>query len=469
MQIETLVAFGIYFSILLSIGLYFYNKNKNESDFAVGGRSLNYWVTALSAQASDMSDWLFMGFPGLIYFAGLDQIWVAVGLVIFMFLTWHIIAKRFRIATEKLNSLTLASFFQQRFGDKTNMIRFITGIICIYFFVFYIAAGLIGLGRVFEVAFEMSYHSGLTLGFCIALLYTLLGGLFAIAWSDLFQGIFLLIMIILVPYYTITNLGGLQATLNIIAEKDPSFLLWQPTSWITTIIAVCSWGIGYFGQPHILINFMSIDKPENIRKAKYVGVSWQILALTSAVFVAIAGKAFFVTKLVNEEMVFIDLVQMLFTPFFAGFILCAILAATISTINTQSLVSGSLLSHDLIQPLFKGSFSEKHKVILSRISLILFPLVSFAIAWNPTKNILETVLYAWSGLGASFGPIVLLSLYNKRITKWGAVTGLLSGATTAVIWPHVQSDLPTLIVGFAINLIVTLNVSYAGCKNSCSS
>lgn len=468
MQIETLAAFGIYFSFLLSIGLYFYNKNKNESDFAVGGRSLNYWVTALSAQASDMSDWLFMGFPGLIYFAGLSQIWVAVGLIIFMFLTWHIVAKRFRVATEKLDSLTLASFFQKRFKDKSNIIRSLTGIICIYFFIYYIAAGLIGLGKVFEAAFSISYHSGLIVGFCIALLYTLLGGLFAIAWSDLFQGIFLLAMIILVPAYTIMNLGGLQETVSIIADKDPSFLLWRPESWVTTIIAICSWGLGTFGQPHILINFMSIDKPENIKKAKIVGVTWQILALSSATLVAIAGKAFFITELANREMVFITLVQRLFPPFFGGLILCAILAATISTINTQSLVSGSLLSHDLIQPFCKESLTEKAKVILSRVTLILFPLVSFAIAWSPTKNILDTVLYAWSGLGATFAPILLLALYNKRITKWGAVAGLLSGSATAVIWPHIQSDLPTLVVGFAINLFVTLVFSYSSCKQSCS-
>jgi sodium/proline symporter len=460
MHIETLIAFGIYFSILLSIGFYFYSKNKNESDFAVGGRSLNYWVTALSAQASDMSDWLFMGFPGLIYFAGLNKIWVAVGLVIFMFLTWHVIAERFRVATEQYNSLTLASFFQKHFADESGIIRLLTGIICIYFFVFYISAGLMGLGKVFEAAFSISYHSGIIIGFIITILYTLLGGLFAIAWSDLFQGTFLLLMIILVPVYTIMHVGGLQSALTIIGDKDPAFLFWQPTNWITTIISMCSWGIGYFGQPHILINFMSIDKPENMRKAKYVGISWQILALSSAVFVAIAGKAYFSTELINQEMIFINLVQSLFSPFFAGFILCAILAATISTINTQSLVSGSLLAHDLIQPLFKSSFSEKDKVILSRISLVLFPLASVALAWNPTHNILNTVLYAWSGLGASFGPIVLLALYKKNISRLGVIAGLSLGALISILWPYLESDISTLIVGFVANMIITLLVSH---------
>jgi len=457
MHIETLIAFGIYFSILLSIGFYFYSKNKNESDFAVGGRSLNYWVTALSAQASDMSDWLFMGFPGLIYFAGLHQIWVAVGLVFFMFLTWHIIAEKFRIETEKYNSLTLASFFQTRFADDSGIIRLLTGAICIYFFVFYISAGLIGLGKVFESAFEISYHSGIVIGFIITILYTLLGGLFAIAWGDLFQGTFLLLMIILVPTYTVLHLGGLQSTFEIIQAKDSAFLFWQPTSWILTILNMCSWGIGYFGQPHILINFMSIDKPEHMKRAKYVGISWQILALSSAVFVAIAGKAFFVVDLANREMVFINLVQSLFSPFFAGFILCAILAATISTINTQSLVSGSLLAHDLIQPLCRGTFSEKDKVILSRTSLLLFPLVSLALAWNPTQNILETVLYAWSGLGASFGPIVLLALYNQKITRLGVIAGLISGASIAFLSPFGNF---TLVFGFFINGCVTILVSY---------
>ena len=466
MNIETLAAFGIYFSILLSIGIYFYNKNKNEADFAVGGRSLNYWVTAISAQASDMSDWLFMGFPGLVYAAGLNQIWVAIGLVVFMFLTWHFIASPFRVATEKYDSITLASFFQSRFADTSNVIRYLTGAICIYFFVFYIAAGFIGLGKVFEAAFSLSYHSGLVVGFFVTIAYTLLGGLFAIAWSDLFQGLFLLIMIMFVPFYTINNLGGFTATFNMIAEQDPHFLSWQATNWFTALIAACSWGIGYFGQPHILISFMSIDKAENVKRAKIVGICWQILVLASAVFVAIAGKAFFTIPLANREMVFIDLVQTLFSPFFAGFILCAILAATISTINTQSLITGSLLSHDLIQPLLKTSLSTQHKVILSRMSLLLFPLVSLAIAWYPTKNILETVLYAFSGLGASFGPIVILALYNTKISKDAVIIGLLSGATTVITWPY-DSSL-ALIAGFMINLCVTVALSYMPKNSRCN-
>jgi sodium/proline symporter len=466
MNIETVAAFGLYFSILLSIGFYFYNKNKNEADFAVGGRSLNYWVTAISAQASDMSDWLFMGFPGLVYAAGLNQIWVAVGLVLFMFLTWHFIAGPFRIATEKYNSITLASFFQNRFADNSNIIRYLTGAICIYFFVFYIAAGFIGLGKVFEAAFSLSYHSGLIVGFCVTIAYTLLGGLFAIAWSDLFQGLFLLMVIMFVPAYTMNSLGGFSQTMKIIAQQDPEFLSWHANSWFAAIVSACSWGIGYFGQPHILINFMSIDKAENIKRAKIVGICWQILVLASAVFVAIAGKAFFTTPLANREMVFIDLVQTLFSPFFAGFILCAILAATISTINTQSLITGSLLSHDLIQPLLKQSLSTQHQVFLSRISLLLFPLISLAIAWYPTKNILETVMYAFSGLGASFGPIVILALYNTKISKDAVIIGLLSGAVTVITWSYDTSL--ALIVGFAINMCVTLFLSYMPKNSRCN-
>ena len=325
---------------------------------------------------------------------------------------------------------------------------------------FYIAAGFIGLGKVFEAAFGISYHYGLLIGFVVTILYTLMGGLFAIAWGDFFQGsFFLLLMIMLVPYFAVTQMGGFGKTFEILTTEYSDFLNWHPASWITALIGICSWGIGTFGQPHILINFMSIDKPENIRKAKIVGLSWQIIALASAICVAVAGKAFYVQPLINREMVFINLVQDLFTPFFGGFILCAILAATISTINTQSLVTGSLLSLDLVQPLFKGKFPEKYKVLLSRASLVAFPLISLAIAWNPTKNVLDAVLYAWSGLGASFAPIVLLSLYSKQINHSGVLAGLLAGGLTAMVWPHTGIEFPTLVAGFIINGFVTLGIS----------
>ena len=456
-----LAAFGIYFSMLLSIGIYFYSKNKKQADFSLANRSLNYWVTAISAQASDMSDWLFMGYPGLIFATGLSNIWIAIGLVFFMFLTWHFIAPKIRVETEQYQALTLSSFFEKKYNDTRNNIKIISALLCLYFFVFYIAAGLVGLARVFELAFEINYQTGIIIGLCISLAYTLLGGLLAIAWSDLFQGLFLLGCIILVPWYAVQQLGGLTQLSHNLQIFGPDYLcLWPQGEMLTTIYAILSWGIGYFGQPHILVNFMGIDNPSNISKSKIVGCSWQILALAAAIFVGITGKAMLFGTLANQELVFIIMVKQLFNPFIAGFILCAILAATISTINTQALISSSLIINDLYLPLSKSkTINESHKVFLSRIAIVIVPTFAMCIAWYDNISVLKLVLYAWSGLGSSFGPVVILSLYSKQLTKQGVLAGFLSGGTIALIWPFITSSIPTLVIGFLISTALTITVS----------
>ncbi|MBV8661331.1 MAG: sodium/proline symporter [Candidatus Dependentiae bacterium] len=454
-------AFIVYFLLLLGIGFYFYHKNKNQNDFALGGRKLNYWVTAISAQASDMSDWLFMGFPGAIYATGLIGIWTAVGLVLFMFLNWHFIAPRFRIATENTNSETLASFLQTKFGDTSNTIRVISGLLCLYFFVFYIAAGLVGLGKIFESAFHINYYHGIILGLAITLTYTLLGGLMAIAWSNLFQGIFLLIAILSVPFYAIIQLGSIHSVINEIMQSQGSQFLSIfsiDKSILSIFFGITTWGLGYFGQPHILISFMSIDNVNNMRKAKFVGISWQILVLTAAILVGIVGKAFIHPALVNQELVFITMVQSLFTPFLAGFILCAMLAATISTINTQSLVSASLISHDLYYPFIKNEISYQQKLFFTRASIFIIPMFALIAAWYNTIFIMDLVHYAWSGLGCSFGPLVILSLYTNFVTPQGAIAGLIVGGLTGIFWP-IQHAIPTLVIGFILNFSVTYIVS----------
>src|SRR3990167_8774733 len=247
-------AFICYFALLLGVGFYFYHKNKSQGDFALGGRKLNYWVTAISAQASDMSDWLFMGFPGVIYAHGLIDVWTAVGLVFFTFLLWHFIAPKFRVATEQTNSITLSSFLQTQFGDTSNTIRVIGGLLCLYFFIFYIAAGLVGLGVIFREAFNINYYHGIILGLAITLTYTLLGGFMAIAWSNLFQGMFLLIAILIVPFYAICQIGGISEVMtNLMHNQSPEFLSVLSTDknlLISIFFSATAWGLGYFGQPH---------------------------------------------------------------------------------------------------------------------------------------------------------------------------------------------------------------------------
>lgn len=460
-------AFIAYFALLLSVGFYFYQQNKNQGDFALGGRKLNYWVTAISAQASDMSDWLFMGFPGVIYATGLIGIWTAVGLVVFMFLNWHFIAPRFRVATENSNSLTLSSFLQTKFNDTSNTISVIGGLLCLYFFIFYIAAGLVGLGRIFEMAFGINYYHGIMLGLAITLTYTLLGGLMAIAWSNLFQGLFLLITILFVPFYAMLQMGGIQSVFNNLAQQSPQFLscLSPEKSILSIFFGMTAWGLGYFGQPHILISFMSIDNVNNMKKAKYVGISWQILVLTAAILVGITGKAFIHPSLANQELVFISMVQTLFTPFIAGLILCAMLAATISTINTQSLVSASLITHDLYYPFADKQATAQQKLLFTRGAIFIIPTLALFAAYYNIISIMDLVHYAWSGLGCTFGPLVILSLYTKFVTPQGAIAGLVTGGLIGIFWP-IHHAIPTLVVGFICSFTITSIISFLTTKAS---
>ena len=456
-------AFIVYFACLFGIGVYFFYKNKKENSLTDGNRKLNYWVTALTAQASDMSDWLFMGFPGFVYASGCINIWTAVGLVFFMFLTWHFIAPRFRVETEQCNSLTLASFLQEKFGAKNNAIRVISGILCLYFFVFYIAANLVGLGRIFESAFHINYQLGIVIGLAITLIYTLLGGLMAIAWSNLFQGLFLLIAIMIVPIYASYQLGGIGIVLS---SLDSQFLsmVSPDQSLLSIFFGMTAWGLGYFGQPHILNSFMSIDDVANMKKAKIVGISWQILVLTAAIFVGIVGKAFLHPALANQELVFVVMVKTLFSPFLAGFILCAMLAATISTINTMSLVSALLITNDLYYPFAKKQASDQEKTFYTRCAIFIIPALALIAAFYNTSFIMNLVHYAWSGLGCSFGPLVILSLYTNFVTPQGAIAGLISGGLIGMFWPSIAiiigSSIPTLVIGFIASFCITYIISY---------
>ncbi len=454
-------AFILYFTLLLSVGVYFFYKNKSTTQFAVGDQKLNYWITAISAQASDMSDWLFMGFPGVIYATGLAGIWTACGLVFFMFLNWHFIAPRLRMATEFGHNSTLASFLQAKCKDQTNTIRVISGIFCLYFFVFYIAAGLAGLGRIFEYAFAINYFHGMYLGLAITLAYTLLGGFLAIAWSNLLQGLFLLVAIVIVPLYAVYQLGGPALFLTILHQQSACYLSIMPAQHgiMITAFQIMAWGLGYFGQPHILINFMNIDDVANMKKAKYVGISWQILVLAAAVCVGLVGKAFIHPALANQELVFISMVTTLFAPFFAGFILCAMLAATISTINTQALVSASLIADDLYFPFKKEQYSTAEKTQFTRAAIFVIPLLALIAACYNTDKIFDLVFYAWSGLGCCFGPLVIMSLYSRWVTPQGAIAGLVAGGLIGMLWP-INHTIPALVIGFIVNVSATYCISF---------
>lgn len=455
-----IAAFTLYFCILTAIGIFFYHRNKTAKDFIIGDRSMNYWVTAIAAQASDMSSWLFLAFPAAVYANGIFELWTAFGLVFFMFLNWHFIAPKIRIATEQYNSMTISSYLSSRFSDDSGIIRMLSAFMTIVFFTFYISSGLVGMGRIFEGTFGISYTTGILIGLLSALGYTLMGGFFAVAWCNVFQGIFMLVMLLIVPLYAYFIVGGAQPIIDAAAEHNVSLALFPSgTSIAHSLALVGGWGLGYFGQPHILIYFMGIDDPKKIRYAKYVGIGWMILALCAAACVGLVGLAYFTQHIPNAELLFVYLAKDLFIPIIAGFVLCGIFAATLSTMNSHILISGSVLAEDVYKKIFQHHASSQRVVFASRVGAIVVSAIAVNIAWSNSNSIYNLVNYAWAGLGSSFGPVLIAALYSKKVTKWGAIAGIVSGGVTAGLWPYYSTNILPLVPGFAASFIALIIVS----------
>lgn len=460
MEFGFIAASLTYFSILTIIGIYFYRKGNNNSEqFVSGGHSLNYWVTAIATQASDMGAWLFLGFPAMVFLNGMSEYWTAIGLVVFMWLNWRYIAPRLRRQTEKLKSVTLADYFTKRYNDTSGLLALSTSVISLVFFVFYISSGLVGLGRIFQSAFNIEYHSGIIMSMMIALFYTLLGGFVAIAWCDFFQGLFLLGVIVIVPLYAYTHTGGITEIVAIAAAKNISLSLissWQQT--IQAILLAAGWGLGYFGQPHILVNFIGIDDPKNIKYAQRVGITWQILVLTASACIGLISIAFFKNTTIEPQMIFVSITTVLFHPFVAGLALCAIFAATLSSVDTQLLTAGTLAAQQLHKLIYKDA-RHSNSILLSRIVTALVALCSLTVAWNNNNSIYNLVYFAWSGLGAAFGPLTICSLYHKNITRDGALAGIIIGTITVIIWPYFNSSVMQLVPGFIASYLGIIIVS----------
>lgn len=452
MDIYIVIAFTIYLIILYTIGMYHYKRKQNATDFMVGNRSINYWVTAIGAQSSDMSSWLMLGFPASVYATGFFELWTAVGLVGGMFLNWHYVAPRLRRITGSLNELTLSSFFAHQFNDRSHYLQFISALTCLLFFTFYIASGLVGMGRIFEALFEVNYHTGIFIGLLTAGLYTLLGGFTAVAWSNMFQGLFLLATLIIVPVAAFWSLpGGLSSLLLKLHEFGHGYALhFDHYTILQGIILAISWGLGYFGQPHILVYFMGIDDPNKIRYAKYIGLAWQISALIAAVAIGVIALPFFVYAPTPIDLLFVYMAKKLLPSFVMGFVLCGILAAVLTTMNGHILIVGSVCANDIYKILKKHTTSWE-LITVSRIASVIICALAVFIAWDNNNSIYNLVNYAWSGLGSSFGPLVLAGLYGKNISSRSALAGLLTGTLTAALWPLTGYALFPLIPGFIAN------------------
>lgn len=447
MELAIISAFIVYAATLIGISYGFYKKSTSIDSFALGKRSSNYFVTAIATQASDMSIWLMMGFPAAVYLHGLYELWTAFGLIVFMFISWHTIAPRLRQKSEEYHSLTLSGLFARYYTDPHGYLRLAAACISTYFFVCYIASGLVGLGTVFETTFEIPYQVGIVIGLAVTLVYTLLGGFLAVSWANTFQGIFLLGMIILVPLWTVMSLE--PSTLF----SYGSYLHNPNNTLVNALLLSLSWGIGYFGQPHILTYFMGIDDENNIRYAKYVGMAWQICALTAAASIGILGVYKFGTGYPNPELLFVSLATLLFHPLLIGFMLCAIIAAVLTTMSSHILITGSVLATDVLPTLEKKSGIHYNAVTASRFFSCSASLLALAVAWHNSATIYNLVNYAWSGLGAAFGPLVLGMLYNQKITSHAALAGLLIGSLVTAVWPLLDTTLLPLIPGFLANSI----------------
>jgi sodium/proline symporter len=459
---STLITFGLYFLILLGIGFYFYRKSKNIEDYLLGGRGLGSWVTALSAQASDMSGWLLMGLPGAVFLSGPKEAWIAVGLFIGTCFNWKLIAKRLRVYTEKTNAITLPSFFESRFQDPSGLLRVVSAIIILIFFTIYVSSGLVAAGKLFDSMFDkITYHQAILIGGAIIVVYTFLGGFLAVCWTDLFQGLLMFVAILIIPIAAYCKVGGIQEINLAMEAKNISSSLIPRNGQIPilAILSAMAWGLGYFGQPHILARFMGIKSIDKLPRSMTIAIIWVLISLTGAVLADLIGIAMF-DKLDDKETVLIHMIGELF-PWIGGILLAAILSAIMSTIDSQLLVCSSALTKDFYQKAIKKDASEKELIWIGRFCVILIFAIAFVLALNPESSILDIVAYAWGGFGAAFGPVVLFALFSRKTTWKSALAGMITGAGVLVLWKQVglSEHMYEIVPGFIANCLAILIIN----------
>jgi sodium/proline symporter len=435
----TLFSLALYFIVMIGIGLYAYKKSTSDAaGYMLGGRSLSPSVTALSAGASDMSGWMLMGLPGAMYVTGLSSIWIAIGLVIGAYFNYLIVAPRLRTYTEVANdSITLPDFFENRFNDKRHLLRVVSSIVIILFFTLYTSSGIVAGGKLFESSFGLNYEAGLYVTAGVVVLYTMFGGFLAVSLTDFVQGCIMFVALVLVPFVVISDIGGLQVVNETVNSLDAEkFNMFNGVSALA-IVSAMAWGLGYFGQPHIIVRFMAIRSVKDLPVARRIGMTWMIVSICGAMATGFAGIAYVAktgTVLTDPETIFILFSQVLFHPLIAGFLLAAILAAIMSTISSQLLVTSSSLTGDFYQAFLNKEATDKQLVLVGRLSVLLVAIVAISLAYDRDSSILSLVSNAWAGFGAAFGPLVILSLYWKKMNKQGALAGMLTGAFTVLFW-----------------------------------
>lgn len=465
-------AFIIYLGFIVGIGFIFSKKSSDMSDYFLGGRGMGSWLTALSAQASDMSSWLLMGLPGAVYISGLSAAWIAIGLGLGTYLNWRIVAKRLRKYSYITgDSITIPQFLQNRFNAASVSVRIVCAVIIFVFFLIYTASGFNAAAKLIENVFGLDYKIGLTIGVIVIMLYTFMGGYFAVVWTDFFQGMLMFFALMIVPIIVYMAVDKSVFDTMVTSNSGYFSLFGGDVNRVSIqeIISNLGWGLGYFGMPHILVRFMSIKSSSLIKKSRIIAMVWVVITLAASVAVGIVGFAYLKQEAIvlesaaEAEKIFMKLVQMVAPAFIAGILLCAIVSAIMSTSDSQLLVTASAVSNDIYKTLFRKEAGNKELLFVSRLAVILISAVAYVIALDPEATVMGLVSYAWAGFGAAFGPVMLFALFWKRMTMYGAIAGMLSGGVCVVVWNKFLAQstgiyelVPAFIISCAFIVVVSL-------------
>jgi sodium/proline symporter len=472
----TIVAtMALYMAVCLGLGALAWTRTRDLGDYILGGRSLGSWVTALSAQATDMSGWLLMGLPGLAYASGFDSVWLLLGLAVGTWLNWRWVAAPLREATERLgNALTLPDYLEQRFADRSRVLRSVSAGFILVFFVFYTSSGFVAAGRLFEALFGLPYVEAMLWGSAAMLAYTFLGGFLAVSWSDVLQGSLMFVALVLVAVLGVVLAGGPGVAAARLDALDPQLL--DPfvadggeALGLVGILSLLGWGLGYAGQPHILARFMAARSVAHIAVARRVAMGWVLVVLVAAVVVGLTGRLVLPQALAgpDTERVFIEMSTRFLPPVLAGVCLAGVMAAVMSTASAQLLVASSAFAGDLYRGLLRRDAGRLELLWAGRIAVLVIAALAFWLALDPGSRVLDLVAWAWAGFGAAFGPVIVLSLYWPRMTRAGAFAGIVVGGLTVILWKQAAGlggvfALYELVPGFVLSWLAAWLVSLAG-------
>ena len=473
----TIITFTVYILGMLLIGFIAYRYTNNLSDYILGGRRLGSFVTAMSAGASDMSGWLLMGLPGAVYAAGLVESWIAIGLTVGAYCNWLFVAGRLRIYTEfNNNALTLPEYFHNRFGTSHSLLKIVSATIILVFFTIYCASGVVAGAKLFQNLFSIEYSTALWFGALATIAYTFIGGFLAVSWTDTIQATLMIFALILTPVFVLNSIGGFEQMQIVLQQAEVAVQrdftdMFKGTTFVG-LLSLAAWGLGYFGQPHILARFMAAHSAKSLARARKISMTWMVLCLAGAIGIGFFGMVYFyanpqIANIVNKEneQVFIELSKLLFNPWVAGILLSAILAAVMSTLSCQLLISSSAITEDFYKGFIRPKASEKELVWLGRAMVLLMAMLAIWIAQDENNKVLKLVEFAWAGFGSAFGPVVLLSLFWKRMTSSGAMAGMLTGAIIVFGWKEILPENSALasvyemIPAFSLATIAVIVVS----------